>query len=250
MNFKRYISTLILACLWAIAGLGVVSAQSAASLNVTGAAFTRCSDSIIEGSFGVTALDSGGGIINSSTAISATVYAVSNSGGYASDSWSYVAGSSVAFAFSFPGSLSYADLFVQFDAARSDTYRFGCDGTITRFGGGGGADARLNYGHGDLISALYSASDADGHPTIRVYDIAPDSTGILRGDYAYELFEPYINNPPSVNTYLGKLGRTTLTVLTSGEFQINVGPDAEGKIHEVILKGIPPVSIKFSSYLQ
>jgi len=250
MSFKRYIVALVVLCLSMVSGLGVVSAQGVASLEVTGAQFIRCSGGVIEGSFGVTAKDSDGGVINAGSAISATVYAASNTGSFASDTWLYLSGVSVTFAFTFPGSFSHADLFVQSDLARSDTYRFGCDGTVTRLGGSLAGDTRLNRYHGDLVSALYSASDSDGNPTIRVYDINADSSGALRGDYAYALFQPYLNNPPSVNTYLGTLGRTRLYALTSGEFQINVGPDAEGKIHEVILNGIPPVSIKFASYIQ
>ena len=248
MNFKRYVTPFILVCFMLLAGMSVVSAQDAASLEVTSPQFIWCNGTVIEGSFGLTIMDSSGGVINGSSGVSATLYGFSDAGGSASSTWSYVAGVSVTFAFNFPSTVSYADLFVQSGAARSDTYRFSCDGTVTRFGGGGGADARLNRLHGDLISALYAASDSNGKPTIRVYDINADSTGLLRGDYAYALFEPYINNPPSTNTKLATLGRTTLIALTTGEFQINVGPDVEGKIHEVILNGIPPVSIKFSSY--
>lgn len=234
-----------------VMGVGITAAQEASTLELTSASFIRCSGTIIEGSFGVTALDSSGTVLNGSTAISATVNAASSSGGAASESWSYRAGTSVTFAFTFPSAFSYIDLYVQSGTARSDLYRFGCDGSIIRFGGGNfGPDGRINRSHGDLTSALYAASDKSGKPTIRVYDIAADSSGILRGDYAYELFQPYLNNPPSANTVLATLGKTTLIALTTGEFQINVGPDAEGKIHEVTFSGLPPRNIKFNSYLQ
>lgn len=247
MKIKHHALLLVVLLLTVV---GVVSAQTASSLEVTAPAFIRCSGTILEGSFGIDALDAGGGVINASTPISATIYATSSAGGSVVDSWSYLSGNSVTFAFTFPGAVSYVDIYVTAGGATSDLYRYGCDGTVTRFGGGGGADARINRLHGDLISALYAATDSSGKPTIRVYDIASDSTGILRGDYAYKLFEPYLNNPPSVNTVLGTLGRTKLIALTTGEFQINVGPDAEGKIHEITFTGLPPKNIKFASYLQ
>lgn len=249
MRFKQVLIGIITASLAMIASLGV-SAQGASRLELTATAFIRCSGTIIEGSFGVDAVDAGGGIINATAPISATVSAVSNVGGFASDTWSYRSGSSVTFAFTFPADIAYADIRVSAEGATSDLYRFGCDGTITRFGGSQGADARINRFHGDLTSALYAAYDSDGNPTIRVYDIAADSTGMLRGDYAYELFEPYLTNPPAVNTVLGTLGKTKLIALTTGQFQINVGPDAEGKIHEIVWDGLPPRNIRFSSYLQ
>jgi hypothetical protein len=50
---------------------------------------------------------------------------------------------------------------------------------------------------------------------------------------------------PDVNTVVAEIWPTTLEVLTTGEFQIKIAPDAEGKTCAVILDAIPPTFVYF-----
>lgn len=254
MKLKTTI-TLCLALLIGVFGVTSLQAQTAATVEVTSTAFAFCSGSQIEGSLAVTLLDAGGAVLNDVTPITSVVQAVGSNGTSVTSSWDYLAGQPVAFSFVFGGVISYADLEVISGNASSGIYRFGCDGTITFLGGGTGAgvfgfDGRINLFHGDLMSALYIGRNDDRQPTLRVYDIGADSKGILRGDYDYELFAPYLETPPATVVRLGSLGRTVLYALPSGEFQVLIGPDdAEGKVHEVTFTGLPPTSIRFWSYI-
>lgn len=254
MKLKTAI-TLCLTLIIGVFGAGSLQAQTAATIEVSQTSFTFCSGAQLEGSLAVTVFDAGGAVINDVTPVTSEVRAVGSNGTSVSDTWDYLAGQPVAFSFVFGGAISYADLEVVSGNASSGIYRFGCDGTITFLGGGTGAgifgfDGRINLFHGDLISALYVGRNADRQPTIRVYDIGADSKGILRGDYDYELFAPYLETPPRTTVRLGSLGRTVLYALPSGEFQILIGPDEqEGKVHEVTFTGLPPTSIRFWSFI-
>lgn len=100
-------------------------------------------------------------------------------------------------------------------------------------------DERVNLGGGDLINAVYNTSDDDGVPALGVWTVDTSSNGIFSGYFAYALFEPYLDNPPAQNTRLGMVGQTTLYALTTGEFQIVIGPDAEGKTYTTVFNGLP-----------
>lgn len=101
------------------------------------------------------------------------------------------------------------------------------------------SDGRINMGRGDLINAIYNTRDDSGQPALGVWAIDADSKGIYTGRFAYELFEPYLDAPPSENTRLAVVGQTTLYALTSGEFQVVVGPDDEGKTYTTVFSGLP-----------
>ncbi len=101
------------------------------------------------------------------------------------------------------------------------------------------SDGRINMGRGDLINAVYNTRDDSGQPALGVWAINADSKGVYTGRFAYELFEPYLDTPPSENTRLGMVGQTTLYALTSGEFQVVVGPDDEGKTYTTVFSTLP-----------
>lgn len=123
----------------------------------------------------------------------------------------------------------------------SSLYRYDClTGLVTV---SAGVDDRINRGRGDLVAALYVRADREGRPVIRVYNITVASEGVFAGDFTYAMIEPYLNNPPSRNTQLQTIGKVTLYALTTGEFQINIGPDAQGKTYVLIWRGFPPRSL-------
>ncbi|MBK9125573.1 MAG: hypothetical protein IPM16_20945 [Chloroflexi bacterium] len=112
--------------------------------------------------------------------------------------------------------------------------------SVTRIVGCGGeilpqaSDDRINAGYGDLLAVLYNAETSTG-PGIVVY-VVDGTVGRSIGAYAGVLFQI---DTPRQNTIMAELGPTMLIALSSGEFQINIGPDAEGKVYEVILDELP-----------
>lgn len=128
----------------------------------------------------------------------------------------------------------------------SPTLRINC-GTlgyeIIGLSSGESTDGRLNPNAGDLLNVLYRGTDDSGNPVIDVYDV-DGTTGIYIGEFEYELFEPYLDEAPETNTELGSVDQATLYALTTGEFQINIGPDIEGKYGIIVFNRLPPTTIR------
>jgi hypothetical protein len=108
----------------------------------------------------------------------------------------------------------------------------------------GGSDGRLNRFHGDLISVLYRGT-VGGQPAIAVYGLDDESNGLLEGYFTLDDIAPYADSPPAENTAIRTIDQSTLYALTSGEFQINIGPDDEGKLYTVIFGGLPVAGVTF-----
>lgn len=106
----------------------------------------------------------------------------------------------------------------------------GCSGEILPQA----SDGRINPGYGDLLAVLYNAETSTG-PGIVVY-VVDGTVGRSIGAYAGVLFQV---DTPRENTIIAELGPTRLIALSSGEFQINIGPDAHGKVYEVIFDRPP-----------
>lgn len=68
---------------------------------------------------------------------------------------------------------------------------------------------------------------------IDIYGINADSTGTLAFTASNEAIEA-VGEAPEVNTLIAEEGNVRLYRLTTGEFQINAGPDAEGKEYVLI----------------
>lgn len=115
-------------------------------------------------------------------------------------------------------------------ATESGTRIVGCSGEILPQA----SDDRINAGYGDLLAVLYNVETSTG-PGIVVY-VVDGTVGRSIGAYAGVLFTV---DTPRQNTVMAELGPTMLIALSSGEFQINIGPDAEGKVYEVILDELP-----------
>lgn len=237
---KRILTALILTVI-ALISVPVAAAPPVA-LVLTDVALTGCSGPLIEGRLRLLALDSQGVITNSSIGLPTTVYATHSNGSAGSVNWSFIAGDSYQFAFSIGSApaTSVSLSIVAFNGITAPTVTIGCDGSVT-FASVAGPDNRLNLNHCDLTSALYSTSRG-----IEVWDIQADSTGLYQGAYTSADVAPFADAPTSVNTSIGAIGKTTAEVLTTGEIQIKIAPDAEGKSCTVILDGIPASSVYFN----
>ncbi len=101
-------------------------------------------------------------------------------------------------------------------------------------------EENVTFNDTDLGVALFKSTDADGNPTMDFYNV---ETGTSKSTFMFSVTQaevaPYIANHPAVNTLLASADGVAVYVLTTGEIQVNAGPDAEGKIHVKIFNGIP-----------
>jgi hypothetical protein len=99
----------------------------------------------------------------------------------------------------------------------------------------------LNLGLGDHIALLYSGTGANGEPEFHIFDVTDtgDKSDLLFA-ITYEEVEPYLATLPEENTVFIQQGGIRLSIITSGELQFNIGPDAEGREWVVIVDGLPP----------
>ncbi|MBZ0284399.1 MAG: hypothetical protein K8L97_26910 [Anaerolineae bacterium] len=142
---------------------------------------------------------------------------------------------SLSLSYTSPGNLTY-------DAFLSDneglptgttfyTITVGCADTGTRFA----PDDRINP-HAEAPVAIYCLDDA-----LAIYAIGSDSKGTLALYLtADDLAE--IADSPSANTVIASTKNIRLYRLASGELQVSVGPDAEGKDYGYIWSNCDPDS--------
>ncbi|MBN1427060.1 MAG: hypothetical protein JXB07_01665 [Anaerolineae bacterium] len=118
-------------------------------------------------------------------------------------------------------------------------------------GGNGAPDDRINWQHGDDHAILYPRQDAAGHPVLHVYCLDEKGNGYLGDILTQDMFSKAPAHPLQ-NTKVGETHVCQVPVeayvLNTGEYQINIGPDIEGKTHEVIFTGLPPSHVYFKSF--
>jgi len=231
-----------MACLLFSLMAAAVFTQAAPAINslaITGAGLLQCSGNVIEASFTPTAYDAGNSTVGSFTA---TVYITTSNGAVAPQSANLTSGSGYTFYLAVGSeTMSYAEVYVVSGSAQSGTVTIYCDGRVVF--GANGEDHRMNYANGDLINVLYAATDSQGG--VKVYSVDANSKGVFEGRFAYTLFEPYLDNPPAVNTFLGQVDYSRLYALTSGEFQIIVDDPIESKTYTTIFSAFPVSGIYF-----
>ena len=89
--------------------------------------------------------------------------------------------------------------------------------------------------------AIYESEDGVG---LDLYGINDEGDGKLIGSITQDMIEVYAENPPDENTLIESFGdNVNVYVLTTGEIQINVGPNEEGKTFVYIFDSIPWTSI-------
>jgi hypothetical protein len=219
------------------------------TLELRDLSFIGCRGDTFEGSFKVVALDVNGAVINMTQPVETRRF-YTTSYAFVWQEGSSTSSQSENFFIDFNGSpITYGTLTIVLESnptVQSLTYQFNClTGEITTQKG---LDTRINYQMGDLVSVLYPAMDNQGNPTLQVYDVEVDGRGKYVGTYSHDLFAPYLDARPQTSVKLGQIGKTTLYALTTGEFQINIGPDIEGKVVSVIFTGVPPVEVYKHEY--
>lgn len=101
-------------------------------------------------------------------------------------------------------------------------------------------DNGISFNDSDLGVVLYQSQDANGNASLDIYDMKNAGTeGAYMFSVTQEDLAAYVGNAPAENTLLKAGGHVSVYILTTGEIQMNVGPDSEGKIHVKIFDGIP-----------
>lgn len=215
-----------------------VSAQATvAKVAITGGSILQCIGNVIEARIVATAYNSAGGTVNS---FSATQYYSTSNGGSVTQTTTLTSGANHTFYLAVgTGDVSYVQVSLNAGGTTSNSVRIYCDGRV-EFIGSIGEDDRMNYANGDLINVLYAASDS-----VVVYSVDDNSKGVFEGRFAYTLFEPYLDNPPAENTFLGQVNYSRLYALTSGEFQIIVDDPLEAKTYTTVFSAFPISGIYF-----
>lgn len=249
---KRSVILLIMLIAFAVVFIRVVSAAGAvASLTLSDVVLSGCNSNTFEGSYRLTAKDASGAVVNAATSVDATAIFEANGQTY-QQAAGHTSGAAVTFHIAFDNTLTSGMFYVQSGSITSETYLLNCSTLTTdKIGGdagGSGGDDRLNPNNGDLLNVLYSRTDRAGKPEIRVYRLDANSNGVLAGAFAYQDYAAYLGKAPARNVRLATVGKSTLYALTSGEFQINIGPDSEWKVYSIILDTIPPTKVKYSSF--
>ncbi len=100
----------------------------------------------------------------------------------------------------------------------------------------------LSFNDSNVGVVLYKTQDEAGNTQLDVYDVKNEGTN---SSYLFSITQedlaPFASENPTENTMLAsnEKGDISVYILTTGEIQINAGPDWEGKMHIKILDGIP-----------
>jgi hypothetical protein len=105
-------------------------------------------------------------------------------------------------------------------------------------------DDRINYQHGDLYAAAYVRQDVEGNHELHVYCIDSSNRGSIGLVVEWDDLNGAV--PTEGNTLIGQTDACSVDVrvyrLTGGEYQLNIGPDFEGKIYITTWTGLPITS--------
>jgi hypothetical protein len=101
-------------------------------------------------------------------------------------------------------------------------------------------EENISFNDSDLGVALFKSEDANGQQQMDLFNV---QDGTTNGKYMFSVTQqdiaPYMTEHPAKNTLLASGEGVAVYVLTTGEIQVNAGPDAEGKYHVKIFNGIP-----------
>ncbi len=101
-------------------------------------------------------------------------------------------------------------------------------------------EENVSFNDTDLGVSLFKSEDANGNQQMDLYHT---DTGSSTSSYLFSITQediaPFVAEHPAENTLLASAEGVQVYVLTTGEIQINAGPDAEGKTHVKIFDGIP-----------
>jgi hypothetical protein len=110
----------------------------------------------------------------------------------------------------------------------------------------------LNIGYGDDLVAVASGVDSAGNPDIEVWCLDPSGRAMYLNMTLTKFSVAGLPTAPPENTLIDKNNSCRVTVaayvLTSGEFQVIIGPDQDGVINNMIFTGLTPTDLHFQKY--
>jgi hypothetical protein len=107
----------------------------------------------------------------------------------------------------------------------------------------------LNWGFGGLNAAIYSRTGAGGDPQLHIYCINDQGQGYFGMVISGADVNGFAAHPAS-NTLVKTSSACNLSfyILTTGEYQINIGPDDEGKVTAMVFTGLGGGDAHFYSF--
>lgn len=101
----------------------------------------------------------------------------------------------------------------------------------------GGVGARLRM-------IVVNDPNTPDNPVLAFYSVSEDATAKLAFFIPKSDLDKLPDKPEeTITIWESADGKYAFYKLTSGEYQINVGPDAEGKVQVVIFTGVPPTNV-------
>jgi hypothetical protein len=132
------------------------------------------------------------------------------------------------------------------DSAIYDQVQYNCFGLLTLSGNTSAVppsrlcdDGRINYNNCDKV-AIYPVADEDSYG-LEVWIVDDGNTPSFGFFVSAARLDRLPDKPThNIRIAISKDRRTALYKLTTGEYQVNYGPDAEGKVFVYTFSGLPP----------
>jgi len=110
----------------------------------------------------------------------------------------------------------------------------------------------INMGYGDSLVVLANGMDAQGSPDVEVWCLDPQGWASAIGIMIDKASLAALPAFPAANTTIDKNNSCLVPVgayvLTTGEYQVTIGPDADGVVNQIIFTGLPPTNVHFLKY--
>ncbi|MBA3867973.1 MAG: hypothetical protein H0X30_02355 [Anaerolineae bacterium] len=101
-------------------------------------------------------------------------------------------------------------------------------------------DTTVSFNDSDVGVVLYKMQGDASDIKMDVYGL---KNGGTMSSYLFTVSQEdlarFAKNHPAKNTLIATMDNVSVYVLTTGEIQVNAGPDSEGKMHVKILDSIP-----------
>ena len=107
------------------------------------------------------------------------------------------------------------------------------------------------FGGPGVHTRLFIVNEDNGanDPVLAFYHILDDSTGMLLYYVPASTLAQYPDHPDHpILVHQSDDGKFAFYILPTGEYQVNVGPDTEGKIEALTFTGIPPENVTLRSF--
>jgi hypothetical protein len=144
----------------------------------------------------------------------------------------------------FPAQPEGSNLIIDVDAGATDRSKGVCSGLVNGNSAIAFADGRFCFGRGEADIALFP--DGDG---LLIYRLNEDDTGEKIFEFSGEELSEIVSNPEA-NILIANTADNFVRFyrLSSGQYQINVGPNEEGKVYVCIFEAIPDTDASVFSY--